>query len=207
MGTHEMRAAAASDNRSGKIGPNAIIRIVEALGEVESPQSVRRIFQASGLDAYLFEQPTEMVDEHEVWRLHRVLHDDLGDDRARAVGRIAGQRTADYLLRCRIPRPAQIALRCCPDRLSSRMLAKAIARNAWTFVGSGMFSARHGRPTLFTIRDCSICRGQRSAEPYCDFYAATFARLYSRLVNESARVTETDCQAMGAPACTFEIAW
>lgn len=192
---------------TGMIGPNAITRIVEALDEVESPQSTRRIFGASGLAAYLSERPTEMVDEHEVTRLHRVLHDELGDRRARSVGRIAGLLTADYLLHCRIPPLAQIVLRCCPSGLASRALANAIARNAWTFVGTGTFSARHGRPTTFTLRDCPICRGQRSAEPYCDFYAATFERLYSRLVDRRARVTEIGCQAMGAPACAFEITW
>lgn len=191
----------------GMIGPNAITRIVEALDEVESPQLIRRIFAASGLEAYLSDQPTEMVDEHEVTRLHQVLHDELGDRRARSVGRIAGLLTADYLLHCRIPPFAQIVLRCCPAGLASRALANAIERNAWTFVGTGTFSARHGRPTTFTIRDCPICRGQRSVEPYCDFYAATFERLYSLLVDKRARVTEIGCQATGAPACTFEIAW
>lgn len=191
----------------GMIGPNAITRIAEALDKVESPQSLRRIFMASGLDAYLAEQPTEMVDEHEVMRLHQVLHDELGDRRARGVGRIAGQLTADYLLQCRIPPLAQTVLRYCPSGVASRALASAIAKNAWTFVGTGTFSARLGRPATFTIRDCPICRGQRSAEPYCDFYAATFERLYERLVDKRARVTEIGCKAMGAPACTFEIAW
>jgi divinyl protochlorophyllide a 8-vinyl-reductase len=205
-----MIAVAAIDSISrpvGMIGPNAITRIIEALDEVESPQSVQRIFRASRLEPYLLQRPTEMVDETEVMRLHQVLHDDLGDNQARAVGRIAGKLTAEYLLRCRIPRLAQIALRCSPDRLASRMLIGAIARNAWTFVGTGTFSACHGRPTRFTISDCPICRGQRSSEPYCDFYAGTFERLYCRLVNERTRVTEIDCQAIGARACTFEITW
>jgi len=191
----------------GTIGPNAITRIMDALDALESPQSVQRIFRASRLEAYLFRRPTEMVDEQEVLRLHRVLHDDLGDERARTIGRKAGQLTADYLLRHRIPQPAQIVLRCAPSRLASPMLASAIARNAWTFVGTGAFSACHGRPTTFTVRNCPICRGQNSAEPYCDFYAATFEHLYARLVNKRARVTETGCRAMGAEACTFEIAW
>ena len=143
----------------------------------------------------------------QVLRLHRVLHDDLGDQRARTIGRKAGQLTADYLLRHRIPQPAQIVLRCSPSRLASRMLASAIASNAWTFVGTGTFSACHGRPTTFTVRNCPICRGQRSAQPYCDFYAATFEQLYARLVDKRARVTEIECSAMGAEACTFEIVW
>ena len=206
----KMTAGATIDNTShqiGKIGPNAITRIIEALRAVESPQAVQRIFQAARLETYLSERPTEMVDEHEVVRLHNVLHNDLGDDLARTVGWIAGELTADYLLRFRIPRPVQTALRCCSASFSSRLLSKAIAKNAWTFVGTGVFSARHGQPTLFTIRNCPICRGQRSVEPYCNFYAATFERLYSRLVHRRARVVEVGCQAKGALACTFEIKW
>jgi len=193
--------------RAGKIGPNAITRIVEALGEAEGAPSVRRIFQAARLETYVFAPPADMVDERDVARLHQTLHDDLGDARARAVGRVAGRLTADYLLSRRIPRPAQVALRCLPAGLASRALAKAIAKNAWTFVGTGAFSAAHGRPTTFMIRDCPICRGRRSAQPYCDFYAATFERLYARLVDQRAQVSEVACRAMGAPACAFEIRW
>ena len=156
---------------------------------------------------YLSVSPTEMVDEREVTSLHLALISALGDKRARTVGWIAGQRTADYLLRHRIPKPAQLVLRAAPAPLASRMLAAAIAKNAWTFAGSGAFSALHGRPTTFAIKDCPICRGRKSATPACDFYAATFERLYSRLVHPRTRVVETGCEAMGAPACCFTISW
>jgi divinyl protochlorophyllide a 8-vinyl-reductase len=205
-----MQAAAAigtMSHHAGKIGPNAITQVIEALRALESPQAIDRIFQASRLGAYLCDAPADMVDELEVARLHDVLHDELGDARARTVGRMAGQLTGDYLLGFRIPRPVQLAMRCCPAAVSSRLLSKAIARNSWTFAGTGTFSARHGRPTTYEIRNCPICRGQRNVEPYCDFYAATFERLYSRLVHKHARVVEVACQAKGASACTFEITW
>lgn len=193
--------------QAGKIGPNAITRIAEALETVEGGPSVRRIFQAAGLDAYLTAPPIDMVDEREVMRLHAALRDHLGPAQARMVGGIAGRLTADYLLRHRIPRPAQIALRCCPPSLASRLLGRAIARNAWTFVGSGAFSARHGQPTIFTIRNCPVCRGQCESARCCDFYAATFERLYRRLVTPGASVREIACQARGEDACAFAIEW
>jgi divinyl protochlorophyllide a 8-vinyl-reductase len=205
-----MPAAAAignPDHHAGKVGPNAITRVVEALRTLEGPQATHRIFQASRLEAYLCDTPVEMVDERDVARLHEVLHGELGDVQAREVGRIAGQLTGDYLLGFRIPRKVQMVLHYCPAAVASRLLTKAIARNSWTFAGTGTFSARHGRPTTFEIRNCPICRGQRTAEPYCDFYAATFERLYSRLVHRHTRVIEVGCQAKGASACTFEITW
>ncbi|MCA0304199.1 MAG: bacteriochlorophyll 4-vinyl reductase [Proteobacteria bacterium] len=192
---------------AGTIGPNAIIRVIESLAEIEGPPSVRRIFAACGLEAYLARQPTGMVDEAEVIRLHRVLHDDLGDDGARRVARLAGERTAVYLLGHRIPRPAQLVLRHCPAGLASRLLARAIARNAWTFAGTGSFSARHGRPTVFTIRNCPVCRQERGTTPRCDYYAATFETLYRALVHPRARVGILACVATGADACRFAIDW
>jgi divinyl protochlorophyllide a 8-vinyl-reductase len=191
----------------GRIGPNAITRVIEALAMLVSPGAMQRLFTAAGLERYLREAPTQMVDEAEVARLHHVLHDHMGDDLARKVGRAAGERTAEYLLQRRIPRFAQVVLRCCGAPIASRLLARAIAGNAWTFVGTGRFSAQHGRPTRFVIDDCPICRGEQAAQPYCDFYAGTFERLYRKLVHRDARVAEVACHARGDPACVFEIRW
>jgi divinyl protochlorophyllide a 8-vinyl-reductase len=191
----------------GRIGPNAVTRVAEALRAVEGAQLVDRVFRAADLAPYLNNSPSQMIDEGEVARLHRALRDALGDDRARTVSWIAGQRTADYLLRHRIPHAAQVAIGCLPSGSASRLLTAAIARNAWTFVGSGAFAVRHGRPTTFTITNCPICRHQQSAVPACNFYAATFERLFARLVDARARVAETCCLAKGASDCTFAITW
>jgi divinyl protochlorophyllide a 8-vinyl-reductase len=199
--------AAAVAEVFGRIGPNAITRVAEALSAMEGKSAAQRVFGRAGLQPYLTDAPTDMVDEADVTRLHIALREDLGAARAREVGRLAGQHTADYLLAHRIPHLAQHVLRCLPAPVASRLLAKAIARNAWTFAGTGTFSAQHGRPTIFSIADCPICRGQKAAAPCCDFYAATFERLYIRLVHPQARVAETDCQAMGAAACSFMISW
>ncbi len=51
-----------------------------------------------------------------------------------------------------------------------------------------------------------VC-GRESGEPACAFYSATFERLFRALVHPRATVRETACEAMGAPACVFEIAW
>jgi divinyl protochlorophyllide a 8-vinyl-reductase len=202
-----LHVVAGTPDAVGRIGPNAITRVAEALSAMEGTGAVRRVFGRACLQRYLTDVPTDMVDEAHVARLHRVLREDLGAARAREVGRLAGRHTADYLLGHRIPKPAQHVLRILPASIASRLLAKAIARNAWTFAGTGTFSAQHGRPTIFNIAGCPICRGHTSAVPCCDFYAATFERLYIRLVHPQARVVETECQAMGAAACSFAITW
>ena len=83
----------------------------------------------------------------------------------------------------------------------------AMARHAWTFAGTGRFSVRPGRPVILSIAGCPICRGAVSDRPLCDFYAATFQRLFARLVQSRTRVTETGCQAMGESACVFCVDW
>jgi replicative DNA helicase len=43
--------------------------------------------------------------------------------------------------------------------------------------------------------------------PACDFYAATFERLFAVLVHARARVHEVACEACGDAECRFEIRW
>ncbi|MGJ5201993.1 bacteriochlorophyll 4-vinyl reductase [Bradyrhizobium sp. HKCCYLR20261] len=201
------RAAAASDHATGRIGPNAIIQTAEALRLLRGEDEALRVFAAARLEPYLIAPPADMVDETEVTRLHRALRTTLNDDDARTVGAKAGQLTAAYLLANRIPRPAQRVLRVLPARLASHALSRAIAAHAWTFVGTGLFTARPGRPTIYEISHCPLCRGQGADHPICDFYAATFETLFATLVHRNARAREISCEAMGASACRFVIDW
>lgn len=193
----------ASHRHPGRIGPNAILRIIEALG----PDSAlaREVLERAQLVGYLTNPPTAMVEEQEVRALHQALRETLGGEGARAVGRQGGHRTADYLLANRIPHLAQTLLKSLPAPLAGRLLLKAIARNAWTFAGNGLFNYEPGRPHRLRIAGCAICGDARSNGPLCDYYAATFERLFQVLVSARSRVIEIQCQAQGHPACSFEI--
>jgi divinyl protochlorophyllide a 8-vinyl-reductase len=192
---------------SGRIGPNAITRVAEVLLPRVGSETTTTIFGRAGLLPYLDRPPEQMVDETEVTRLHRVLREALGPAVAREVSHAAGTRTGDYLLAHRIPRAVQALLKRLPAPLAARVLLAAIRRHAWTFAGSGEFSARAGRPVVLTIRGNPLCRGATLAEPGCDFYAATFERLFRELVHADARVVETACEACGAAECRFEVRW
>lgn len=202
---------AAADHRGGtgtdRIGPNAVTRIAEAVAAFDSAAAANRLFGAASLQHHIQAPPTSMVDERDVVALHQTLRTDLGSARARSVSWLAGRRTADYLLAQRIPQTAQGILKAAPSGLASRMLLAAIGKHAWTFCGSGEFIAKAGHPAFFTIEDCPICRGASGQGPLCEYYAATFERLYAVLVHPDARVVETSCSAMGAAACTFQITW
>ena len=192
---------------AGRIGPNAIVQVTGALRDQIGPEAAAQLVRAVGLGSYLDAPPRHMVDEREVISLHRAVREFLGVKSARNVARLAGHRTAEYLLAHRIPRLAQCVLRILPAWLASRLLLTAVVRHAWTFAGSGRFGARQGHPVVVSIQDCPICRGMASPAPVCDYYAATFERLFRQLVHPACRVVESECQAAGAPHCRFEIRW
>jgi divinyl protochlorophyllide a 8-vinyl-reductase len=194
---------------AARIGPNAIIRVAEALtARFGSPAAV---FADAGLSHYLAAPPQQMVDERDVIALQRALRLRLGLTDARAVSFDAGLRTGDYLLAHRIPRPAQRILRLLPPGPASRMLLGAVGRHAWTFSGSGDFSFSasgvFGGSVRASIAGCPICRGAEAQEPVCDFYTGAFERLFRTLVSRRTEVCEVACQAQGARACVFEMCW
>jgi len=123
------------------------------------------------------------------------------------VLREAGLRTGEYLLAHRIPRFAQASLRIFPAALAARALIGAIGGHAWTFTGSGTFRAVPGHPLIVEIVDCPLAAGQSSEAPVCEMYVGVFQLLFEVLVSPSARAVETQCCAMGAPACRFEMSW
>lgn len=190
---------------AGRIGPNAVIRLAEALDALETQAVTKKLFIAAELGNYVHALPDAMVPEDDVTRLHRRLRSDLGAGRAATVSWIAGQRTADYLLDNRIPKPVQRVLKLLPRRLAAFILLKAIGAHAWTFAGTSRFSWKMGRPITLRFEDCPLCRGDRSSVPCCSYYAATFEHLLRELTNADTTVREVECTAAGGEACRFEI--
>lgn len=191
-----------------RIGPNAILQTVAALRDRHGAAFAHALLAASTgrTPASL---PDAMVDEREVQALVQAVHETCGAPGGAAILADAGRRTGDYLLAHRIPRPAQRIIRLLPRSLALRVLLGAMARNAWTFAGSGRFAYRvaAGGATL-AVEACPMCRGLHAAAPACAFYAATFERLVRVLVDDRLRVRETACAAAGAAdgACRFAIA-
>jgi divinyl protochlorophyllide a 8-vinyl-reductase len=190
----------------GRIGPNAVIRLAEALEAQVGARRTHEIFNAAGQARFLAARPESMVDERAVTALYASLRSTLGPAAAALAARRAGELTGDYLLAHRIPGIVRGLLKMLPARLAAPLLVSAIRRNAWTFAGSGTFTAT-GRPLRLSIAGCPVCRGAMSLHCVCDYYAATFERLFAALVSPECRVRETACEAAGAPACVFEVTW
>ena len=205
--TGDIGASAGPARQGARIGPNAILRVTEALKDRIGEQGTTMLFERAGLVMYLRQPPTDMVDEHDVTGLYRAVREGLGLGAAHTILRDAGQRTGDYLLAHRIPHLVQRLLRVLPASMASRVLLRAVARNAWTFCGSGRFSATGGASARMVIEGCPLCAGAVAPEPICDFYTGTFERLFRVLVDPDTVVTERTCAARGEPACVFEARW
>lgn len=219
-------ATTAVDFESGgapaRIGPNAIIRLQEALLASVGAERACSVFERAGQGHFLAALPERMVVEASVTSLYTSLPAQLGPRLAAEVSGHAGSLTGDYLLANRIPQPVQALLHVLPAPLAARVLITAIRRNAWTFVGSGRFDvlpvapaqkpdnrAPDGRRTRLNLRveGCPICAGSQQAAPACTYYAAAFESLFVALVHRHSHVREVACHAMGAAACTFAVSW
>lgn len=205
--TAQGRTETGEHGQVSRIGPNAITRVAEALRAME-PSHTDDIFARAGLASYLSDPPSAMVDEMEVARLHLALREVLGPQRAANISREAGRLTGDYLLANRIPRLAQTILKLLPRPIAIRLFLLAIARHAWTFTGSGDFTYAFDRGLTLTISDSPLCRFIKSEEPVCEYFAATFARLFSEILRTDVHVEERMCRATqhGAP-CSFTVTW
>ena len=192
---------------AGRIGPNAIIRVAETLRESLGQDVTAGLFQQAGLGHYLVRLPEKMVNEAEVLRLHNVLRGELGQPACADITWQAGLKTADYLLANRIPKFAQLVFKALPAAISARLLLKTIGGHSWTFAGSGEFSYEVGETVVLTIRNNPLCREVHNELPVCDFYSATFERLFQVLVHPETKVGETACEAQGDDACRFELRW
>lgn len=185
-----------------RIGPNAILQLVPVLDHAIGNRARRGLFVEAGVTL----PPPEagMLPETEVVRLHQSVWfwlPTLAPDMLRQ----AGLATGDYILANRIPALAQRTIRLMPAALAARVLAKAIAKHAWTFAGSGQFKVESFRPLTVSIRHNPLATGT-AAHASCHWHAAVFERLFSRLVWPAVMVSETCCCAAGDAVCRFTIA-
>ncbi|MEM7723948.1 MAG: bacteriochlorophyll 4-vinyl reductase [Pseudomonadota bacterium] len=188
---------------SAKIGPNAILQLIPVLEDAAGKDWTAHVMAMAGV----FELPEAkggMVDEAPAARLHQAMRAEMPDV-APMLAREAGWRTGGYVLDNRIPKSAQTLLRVLPARVSAPMLAKSVAKHAWTFTGSGVFHLIDTWTPIFEIEDNPVVRGEDSDVPLCHWHAAVFERLFSTLCGKGWRAVETECCAQGAPACRFEL--
>lgn len=194
--------ASAVETPEARIGPNSVLQLAQVLDEHVGEVARRRLLIEAGLS--VLPPDNGLMPEGPAARLHQALRRRY-PDQASTLAREAGERTGDYILAHRIPQFAQRLLRMLPRQLATRLLANAIGKHAWTFAGSGDFRVLQGRPLTFELSDNPIVRGEQTRQPVCQWHAAVFQRLFTTLVANELRCSETTCCAMGAPACRFTL--
>ncbi len=196
-----------SEATRGRIGATALTRLAEALTAGHGACVCHRVFAAAGQAHRLDQPPRGMIEDAAVARLHCALVDRLGVAAAAAVGAEAGRLAAEHLLANRIPRPVQRLLRLLPGRISAAILVRVIARQARSFAGSGQFSFRFADGLTLRLAGGPVSRLLTTGAPSCHFYAASFERVFAAMLGPLVRVRELQCEAAGAPACVFSVAW
>ena len=192
-------ALPAPTGEDARIGPNAVIQLAATLRARQGEAGARPVFAAAGFLPLLDELPEEMVAETTAAALYDALFAVL-PDHAADVAADAGTRTADYVLANRIPMMAQRLLKTLPVTLAGPLLLKSIARNAWTFAGSGQVTTEScGRRFAVEIA------ANPMAMPDCVWHQAVFRRLFSVLVSPKVSVSHPSCCDDGAMLCRFEI--
>lgn len=174
-------AAPAAETR-GRIGPNAVLQLRAVLLEEEGRTAAERLFAAAGQSEALDQPPSDMVDQAVPAALFAALFHLYPRARAVAIAEAAGRRVADYVIANRIPAPVVRLLSVLPPILAAPMLFQAIERNAWTFAGSGLCTARAEQIPQIEIH------GNPLKMPGAVWHRAVFERLFRRLVCAGTRV-------------------
>lgn len=184
-----------------RIGPNAVLQLADVVRQRRGEALLNSLLHGAGLGA--LPSPSGMIPEGDAARLHQYLRQALPNLASDWTAE-AGVRTGHYILAHRIPRAAQAVLRTLPPALAAPLLAKAIARHAWTFAGSGQFEALN--PWRFAIHDNPVVRGETSQTCLCHWHSAVFETLYTALVSPRCRCGEVQCCAQpNQSACVFSI--
>jgi len=184
------------------IGPNAILQLKAPVDEILGAGVMAQL-----LDLCRVPMPTgdRMIEEQDVAQVHHTLWQ-LFPDRAQAVSERAGQGTANYIRKNRIPRLARLALRLMPAQMAERMLTKAIEDHAWTFCGSGALGTNREDGSIhFLIRENPLADAQAQPQHPCYWHRAVFAELFSSVLGKRYYCREVSCCAMGADVCHFVV--
>ena len=185
--------------RRATVGPNAVIQTAAALQAIAGAAARDAIFAAAGCRDLIDAPPQAMIDEAVPARLFAALRNHLPTTEADAVLYDAGRRTADYVIANRIPGFARALLKALPAPLAAPLLLSAIAKNAWTFAGSGTCRVAPGCPHRIEIEANPL------ATPGCPWHRGVFARMFEVLVDRGAHVSHGACCATGASVCQFQI--
>ncbi len=191
----------------------AIMAIEETVGEAKTVNILRE----AGLERLIGNLPPanmefEGLKYSDYSALNKAIMNTLGSP-ARALARRIGQLSARYSIEqeSALFGFASTALKLMPVNMRLKVALNNMAQ------GFRKLAAKKGQtldlrveelPTkfLYTSYTCPVCNGLLSDEPMCHIFIGTIQAGAAWLTDgKEFRVVETQCRAMGAPACIFEL--
>jgi len=166
------------------------------MGKEEAEALLSRIGQGH----FIGNLPTDMTDESKFHALVTALDTEIGAKKTEAILEESGRRTAEYLLRVRIPGLFQKFLKLLPAGPAFSLLFFAISKNAWTFAGSGEFAYTTGKNPVITLKVIHPSRPSVGS-----FFLGTFTHLVHALVNTKAAITPTIQPSASSLNCTYRV--
>lgn len=191
----------ANPRRQGKIGPNSVMRTLEALEESHGPAAANELHRRADLPGRRWD---ELIPEAWFLAVIRELRALLPEAEAEAVLRRAGALTGDYVREHRIPGFFRGLLRVLPPRWAVPLLLRAFRRHAWTFAGSGRFHFEGHHPPVLILQGSPTCLDRGGPARSGSYYEAAFETLLA-LAAPGIRVREVACLAAGDEACRYEL--
>jgi len=188
-----------------KIGPNSIIQTVQALKNIYGPPKALEILHQVGRADLPDNLPTAMVAEQDFFSLVHALTTPLNPDELVQVLTLAGQLTAAYLLKHRIPQPFQQLLKLLPRQVGLPLFMFVIGKNAWTFVGSGQFRFVNGPEPMIILANQAPETEDQTQKIACSFYRGTFEKLLQTLIEPKTLVRKAEHLTMNDVRCAYTI--
>jgi divinyl protochlorophyllide a 8-vinyl-reductase len=186
-----------------RIGPNSIIRTVEALTDLFGVPYTHNLLCAGGYPDLMDNLPTTMIPEEEFLALITMLVEQIGSEQTAHILRRAGELTAGYLLANRIPKPFQTLLTYVSPTIGLNLLLVAIKKSAWTFAGSGKFSFVGSTPATIIIAN----QHATAIIPHeiCSFYNGTFETIFQTLIDTQTHVEKLVGPGSGEFRCVYRV--
>ncbi len=187
------------DETGPLVGPNAILQMEAPLRRHLGEKGALRVWHQAKIST---PSGNNMIPQADALALHKALYE-LSPKEAERVSREGGARTAAYIVANRIPKVVKLLFRILPTALAGPLLARAIAKHAWTFAGSGDFSVTSTNPLVFEIDANPLAFDKGEAPSGCHWHMAVFASLFSILLRRPYIAREPTCCGRGAKTCRF----
>ncbi len=182
-----------------RIGSDAVLQTLDALGEVGGELLAHKVLEAAGLRYVLDQKLQEMVPQNLFLGLVRAIEDTLPRSQVDLVAVTSGRKTGSVLLEQYIPDMAQKLLHTLPPHVAGPLLLHALEKHSWTFAGSAKVHYEAGPPLQLVIENNPM------AVWGCLWQCALLEAVFRSLISADARVWHMACCAEHKPSCVYMI--